>query len=180
MICTKSDLVLRDLDLLKEFPKITVSWSVNTLDEQFRYDMDRAVSIERRLEAMKQVYNAGMRTVCFISPIFPGITDVKAIIHRVKDFADLVWLENLNLRGQFKGDIMGYIREKHPELETLYDEIYNKKSQDYWKALEQEIAAYARTEGFPYRINDLPYGRSSKGSPVIVNYFYHEKIRLKK
>lgn len=180
MICTKSDLVLRDLDLLKEFPKITVSWSVNTLDEQFRYDMDRAVSIERRLEAMKQVSNAGIRTVCFISPIFPGITDVKAIIHRVKDFADLVWLENLNLRGQFKGDIMGYIREKHPELETLYDEIYNKKSQDYWKALEQEIAAFARTEGFPYRINDLPYGRSSKGRPVIVNYFYHEKIRLKK
>ena len=35
MICTKSDLVLRDLDLLKSFPKVTVSWSVNTLDEQF-------------------------------------------------------------------------------------------------------------------------------------------------
>lgn len=180
MICTKSDLVLRDLDLLKGFPKITVSWSVNTLDEKFRCDMDRAVSIEHRLEAMKQVYNAGIRTVCFISPIFPGITDVKAIIHRVKDFADLVWLENLNLRGQFKGDIMGYIREKHPELVTLYDEIYNKKSQDYWKSLEQEISAFALTEGFPYRINDLPYGRSPKGRPVIVNYFYHEKIRLNK
>ena len=45
MICTKSDLVLRDLDLLKHFPRVTVSWSVNTLDEQFRADMDRAVSI---------------------------------------------------------------------------------------------------------------------------------------
>ena len=33
---------------------------------------------------------------------------------------------------------------------------------------------------FPYRINDLPYGRSEKGKPVIVNYFYHEKIRLTK
>ena len=47
MICTKSDLVLRDLDLLKRFPKVTVSWSVNTLDERFRTDMDNAVSIER-------------------------------------------------------------------------------------------------------------------------------------
>ena len=28
MICTKSDLVLRDLNLLKRFPKVTVSWSV--------------------------------------------------------------------------------------------------------------------------------------------------------
>lgn len=115
MICTKSDLVLRDLDLLKKFPKVTVSWSINTLDEQFRMDMDRAVSIERRIEAMKKVYEAGIRTVCFVSPIFPGITDVKSIIGRVRDFADLIWLENLNLRGQFKGTIMSYIRENHPD-----------------------------------------------------------------
>lgn len=62
MICTKSDLVLRDLDLLKSFPKVTVSWSVNTLDEQFCADMDNAVSIERRLKAMRQTYEAGIRT----------------------------------------------------------------------------------------------------------------------
>lgn len=84
MICTKSDLVLRDLDLLKSFPKVTVSWSVNTLDEQFCADMDNAVSIERRLKAMRQTYEAGIRTVCFVSPIFPRITDVKAIIVRRK------------------------------------------------------------------------------------------------
>lgn len=27
-------------------------------------------------------------------------------------------------------------------------------------------------------MNDLPYGRSGKGHPVVVNCFYHEKIRL--
>ena len=180
MICTKSDLVLRDLDLLKRFPKVTVSWSVNTLDERFRTDMDNAVSIERRLNAMRQVYEAGIRTVCFVSPIFPGITDMKAIIEKVKGYADLIWLENLNLRGQFKGGIMTYIREKHPDLFPLYEEIYNKKRLDYWQALEQDISQYAKAQGFPYRINDLPYGRSEKGKPVIVNYFYHEKIRLTK
>lgn len=180
MICTKSDLVLRDLDLLKRFPKVTVSWSVNTLDEQFRSDMDRAVSIERRLAAMRQTYEAGIRTVCFVSPIFPGITDVKAIIERVKDFADLVWLENLNLRGQFKGVIMDYICEKHPSLVPLYEDIYNRKRSDYWQSLEKEISAYAAEQGYPYRVNDLPYGRSEKGKPVLVNYFYHEKIRLRK
>ena len=180
MICTKSDLVLRDLDLLKRFPKVTVSWSVNTLDEQFRSDMDRAVSIERRLAAMRQTYEAGIRTVCFVSPIFPGIPDVRAIIERVKDFADLVWLENLNLRGQFKGVIMDYIREKHPSLVPLYEDIYNRKRSDYWQSLEKEISAYAAEQGYPYRVNDLPYGRSEKGKPVLVNYFYHEKIRLRK
>lgn len=177
MICTKSDLVLRDIDLLRQFPKVTVSWSVNTLDEQFRVDMDKAVSIERRLKAMEQVYRSGIRTVCFVSPIFPGITDVRAIIERVKDFADLVWLENLNLRGQFKGTIMNYIREKHPELVDLYEEIYNRKINDYWQMLEKTTAEYAARHSYPYRVNDLPYGRSEKGKPVIVNYFYHEKIK---
>lgn len=180
MICTKSDLVLRDLDLLKRFPKVTVSWSVNTLDEQFRSDMDRAVSIERRLSAMRRTYEAGIRTVCFVSPIFPGITDVRAIIERVKDFADLIWLENLNLRGQFKGVIMDYIRENHPSLVPLYEDIYNRKRTEYWQSLEKEISSYAAEQGYPYRVNDLPYGRSEKGKPVLVNYFYHEKIRLGK
>ena len=38
-IATKSDLVLRDLDLIKTFPHARVSWSINTLDESFRREM---------------------------------------------------------------------------------------------------------------------------------------------
>lgn len=57
-IATKSDLVLRDLDLIKSFRDARVSWSVNILDEDFRADMDLAVSIERRLVAMKVFYDA--------------------------------------------------------------------------------------------------------------------------
>ena len=70
---------------------------------------------------------------------------------------------------------MTYIREKHPDLFPLYEEIYNKKRLDYWQALEQDISQYAKAQGFPYRINDLPYGRSEKGKPVIVNYFYRKR-----
>lgn len=179
MVCTKSDLVLRDIDLLKQFKKVTISWSVNTLDEQFRIDMDNAVSIGRRLNAMRKAYEAGVRTVCFISPIFPGITDIKAIIEQVKDYSDLVWLENLNLRGQFKNDIMNYIHINRPALFPLYEEIYSKNRLDYWKTLEEEIALYAKEHNYPYQINNLPYERSEKGHPIIVNYFYHEKIRLR-
>ena len=39
LICTKSDLVVRDIDLLKEMGKVTVSWSINTLDEDFKNDI---------------------------------------------------------------------------------------------------------------------------------------------
>lgn len=66
-----------------------MSWSINTLDEDFRKEMDEAVSIERRLAAMKAFHDAGVRTTCFISPIFPGITDPPAIIRRPKPIAIL-------------------------------------------------------------------------------------------
>lgn len=119
-IATKSDLILRDLDLIKTFPDARVSWSVNTLDEAFKDDMDKAVSIKRRLAAMKEFHKAGIRTTCFISPIFPGITDVKSIIKQAKEYCNMIWLENLNLRGGFKTVIMDYIAEKYIQLLPLY------------------------------------------------------------
>lgn len=177
LICTKSDLVLRDLDLLQQMKKVTVSWSINTLDETFRADMDKAVSIERRIEAMRKVYEAGIRTICFVSPIFPGITNFKAIFHKVKDICDLFWLENLNLRGGFKANIMGYIKSYYPHLFPLYEEIYLHKDRTYWKQLEQEAAKMAQEAQCKYVDNELPYERSPKGHPSIVNYLYHEEIR---
>ena len=177
LICTKSDLVLRDLDLLKELGQVTVSWSVNTLDESFKDDMDNAVSIERRIAAMKKVYDAGIRTVCFVSPVFPGLTDFEAIFERVKDQCDLFWLENLNLRGGFKKTIMDYIAEKHPELVPLYHEIYDKHDRSYFETLEKRAAAMAEKYDCPFVDNEMPYGRVPQGHPVIVDYFYHEEIR---
>ena len=180
LICTKSDLVLRDLDLLKEINRknmLTVSWSVNTLDEDFREDMDDAVSIGRRLAAMKKVYDAGIRTVCFISPVFPGITDIEAIIDRAKDQCDLVWLENLNLRGGFKKTIMDYISEKHPDLVPLYEEIYTKKNRSYFEALEKKAEEIAKKYNCRFVDNETPYERVPQGHPTIVDYFYHEEVR---
>lgn len=177
LICTKSDLVLRDIDLLKEMGKVTVSWSINTLDEKFQADMDQAASISHRLEAMKQVYEAGIRTVCFISPVFPGITDFEKIFERVKDQCDLVWLENLNLRGGFKQEILDYIQKCYPHLIPLYDEIYRKGDRSYFRSLENQAAQIAKKYDCPFVDNELPYGRAEPGHPVIVDYFYHEEVR---
>ena len=135
IITTKSNLVTRDIDLIKTYPNPLVAWSINTLDE----------SIKSRIDAMKKVHEAGIRTTCFISPIFPGITDVFSIIEEIKDFCDYIWLENLNLRGTFKPTIIKYIEEKHPDLKELLDEE--------------------------------PFLKNPTGKPIIINYFYHEKIR---
>ena len=174
-IATKSDLALRDLDLIKTFPDARVSWSVNTLDENFHSDMDNAVSIERRLAAMKAFHDAGVRTTCFISPIFPEITDVKAIVERAKDRCNLIWLENLNLRGNFKAQIMAYIAEQYPRLLPLYQDIYNRSRRAYWEWLDGEMRNFAA--GLEYVTNDDTLKRPFGAPPVVVNYFYHSEIK---
>ena len=176
-IATKSDLVLRDLDLIRTFPNARVSFSVNTLDEAFRKEMDRAVSIERRLAAMKELYDAGIQTTCFISPIFPGITDPVEIIEAAKDRCNLVWLENLNLRGDYRVRILDWIHEHHPELDELYHAIYSKGDRTYWSELDQKMREYTAGAGMPYLRDDDQHRAAFGQPPVVVNYFFHEEVK---
>lgn len=176
-IAKKSYLILRDLDLIKNFPDARVSWSVNTLDEDFKNEMDHAVSIKRRLTAMETFHKDGIRTTCFVSPIFSGITDVKEIIDRAKEQCNLIWLETLNLRGSYKAVIMEYIQEKCPKLLSLYREIYQQGNRRYWELLDAELKNYAAEIGLDHVTNDDSMMRSFDAPPVIVNYFYHEQIK---
>ena len=176
IITTKSDLVTRDIDLIKTFPDPLISWSINTLDESFKSDMERTPSIEKRIEAMRKCHEAGIRTTCFISPIFPGITDVLSIINRIKDCCDYIWLENLNLRGGFKKTIIDYIHSHRPELDELYSRIYSKGDLTYWKELDKAVDGYAKENGFEYVIDEEPFLRNATGKPIIINYFYHSTI----
>ena len=175
-IATKSDLVLRDLDLIKTFPNARVSFSINTLDDNFRSEMDCAASIERRLDAMRQFYETGVQTTCFISPIFPGITDVFAIIERVRRQCNLVWLENLNLRGDYKTRILEWIHRRHPELDALYRAIYLKNDRSYWAELDAKLWDFTAKEGFPYLRDDDTHRAPFGQPPVVVNFFFHEQI----
>ena len=176
-IATRSDLVLRDLELIKSFKDSRVAFSINTLDEEFRKDMDNGASIEKRLEAMKIFHENGVRTTCFISPIFPEITDVPSIIRKAKRYCNLVWLENLNLRGDYKGTIMNYIKETHPDLVTLYESIYNKKDRTYWENLDKEIRDFCKEENLEYVRADDSMKRDFNLPPIVVNYFYHEEVK---
>ena len=175
-IATKSDLVLRDIDLIKSFPDARISWSINTLDESFREEMDNAVSIESRLAAMKVFHDAGVRTTCFISPIFPGLTDAIAIIDRAKSICNLVWLENLNLRGDYRKRILDWIHKKHPELDSLYHEIYSRRDRTYWYELDDMMKDYTAKNSLPYVRNQDSMTRKFTAPPVVVNYFFHEEI----
>ena len=158
-IATKSDLILRDIDLLQRFPHLTVSISINTADENFKNDMDRASSIADRLHALIVLHQHGICTVLFMSPIFPGITDFREIVELSAAYTDEYWFENLNLRGNYKEVILSYIADQYPHLRELYGEIYQKGNMAYWEHLAEDIEAYCGEHAIRHQ-----------------NYFYHEKL----
>ncbi|MGI6250023.1 MAG: radical SAM protein [Anaerolineaceae bacterium] len=162
-ILTKSTLVLRDIDLLKQFECLQVTFSINTLDERFRKDMEETTTIQRRFDALRGLKQAGIRTGVFISPIFPRITEPKEICLAVKGIADEIWMENLNLRGDYRIVILNYIRAQYPDLLPLYERIYRDKDDSYWETLSVEMQQFAQ-----------------ENQIQLTNYFYHEKTRKPK
>ena len=126
---------------------------------------------------METLYRTGVRTTCFISPIFPGITDVEAIIKRVQNQCHLIWLENLNLRGSYKPVIMDYIETNYPDLLPLYQSIYVDGDRSYWKQLDAKLQAFTADIGLDYVTNDDSMNRPFDAPPVVVNFFYHEQIK---
>lgn len=158
-ISTKSSLVLRDIELLKRFRNLKVAISINTLHEDFRADMDKGSSLQERLRALKELHEAGIYTVLFLSPIFPYITEWKEIIECSRGFVSEYWFENLNLRGEYKHTILSYIDHHYPELMNAYKKIYIQKDRSYWIELAAAISIYCAAEGIPY-----------------INYFYHEQL----
>jgi DNA repair photolyase len=160
-ILTKSDLVLRDLDLFKRLPRVRIGLSLITLDDGICRKLEGgAPGAGRRLAALRRLNGEGIDTYLFLSPFFPGITDFRAILNECKDYTRMFYFENLNLRGAFRPRVLQYIRENHPDLEELYDTIYRRGDRGYWEGVEEDIDAFCRENGIKY------------GS-----YFYHEKIR---
>ncbi len=162
-ISTKSSLILRDVELLKQFKDVSVAISINTLDESFKCDMDNASSINARINTLKVLHENGIHTVLFMSPIFPAITEYKEVIEKSRPFVDEYWFENLNLRGEYKPRILKYINEKYPQYADLYKQIYVDGNKDYWDELAKEIEAYC-----------------TERSIIHTNFFYHEKLVAQK
>ena len=152
IITTKSSLILRDLDILKQIKNLTVCISINTIDEKFKNDMDKASSIKERIKTLKILHENNISTVAFISPIFPYITNIKDIIESVKDYVDFCWFENLKLRANYKKDILNYIKDNYKELYPKYLDIYFNENMSYFKNLSLVIKDICSKYNIKYEI----------------------------
>lgn len=133
-VLTKSDLVLRDLELYQEAGRqawACVFFTITTFDEQIagRFEPG-ASSPQRRLEAMRAVSGAGLATGVSMMPLLPGICDddenIGDVVRRVKEAGgQFVLAAGLTLKeGAQRERYMGFLEQHYPQTLPLYHRLY--------------------------------------------------------
>ena len=151
-IQTKSDLVLRDIDLLGQFKNCEVGLTITTLDDNLRKEIEPFASpVKNRIKALEKLKEVGSNTYVFIGPILPFFTEWEEIISSTKKVADLYMFENLNITGTVWSSVKNWLGEKHPSLLEEYEHIYFTKN-NYWDKVEEEIELFCREQKVDFRI----------------------------
>jgi DNA repair photolyase len=132
-VLTKSPLLLRDLELMKEIAAVTdihANLSVPTLDEKpWRASEPHTPHPRKRIEAVAELNRAGIPTGVLVAPLMPGINDspkqVEAILQACADAgATNVGGIALHLRGEVREVFMEWLRSYRPDLVARYEELY--------------------------------------------------------
>jgi len=167
-ILTKSPLLLRDLDLLKEIAEVadvSACLSVPTLDEKaWRATEPHTPNPKARLEAVGELNRAGIPTGVLIAPLMPGVNDapeqVEAIVEAATDAqATYIGGQTLFLRGSVREIYFEWLREHRPDLVPRYERLYAKGA--YVPAAEKrkiELAA-----GAPWALRTYPVRERHRG-----------------
>jgi DNA repair photolyase len=102
VIQTKSDLVLRDLDLLESLPDVEVGMTITTDDQRLAKIFEPGASpVSNRIRALERIRAAGIRTYAFIGPILPG--DPEKLASMLDGKVDRVLMDRMNYVSSIKG-----------------------------------------------------------------------------
>jgi DNA repair photolyase len=94
IIQTRSPLVLRDIDILKETLDFEVGFSVTTADEGIRKLFEpNAPPINDRIKALDELHKAGIRTYAMIAPMLPGAEGLGELL---KGKVDYLLIDRMN------------------------------------------------------------------------------------
>ncbi len=135
VISTKSDLILRDYDLIAELARLTyvnVAATVTCMDERVRSMVEpHAVESGRRLTMLKEFSRTEASTGVHFMPIIPYITDrrsnVEALYAAAREAGvDYVLPGTLNLRGRTRAVFFDFIARELPRLEEPLRKLYKK------------------------------------------------------
>lgn len=144
IICTKSDLILRDIDLINELSLITyvnIACTITADDEKLRQRLEpQAVSYQRRWAMLKQMKERTNAVVgVHLMPIIPYLTDQELQLNRIYQLAketkvDYVLPGMLYLKGITRPHFFDFISKVYPEYyQKLWNLYHHKEIKNEYK-----------------------------------------------
>lgn len=136
-LVTKSDLILRDLDLLQAIAgknRLSIHVTVTTVNTDLARILEpRAPRPDLRFNAVQKLVEAGIRTGVNCAPVLPGITDAPADLEcvvraAVAAKATFVAAAPLFLKPCSAKVFLPFLQENFPHLVTLYQQRYSDRS----------------------------------------------------
>ena len=173
-ILTKSPLLLRDVDLLKEIAAVTdvsACLSVPTLDEKaWRATEPHTPHPRARLEAVAELNRQGIPTGILIAPLMPGVNDAPHQVERIVELATeagavSIGGNTLFLRGAVRDIFFDWLRAQRPDLLERYEDLY-RDSAYAPAAARRRIESTARVargrlEAYPERLRPAAERRAA-------------------
>ena len=142
-ILTKSDLVSRDIDLLQSMKNASISVSVAFNDNSIRERFEANTKYtEVRIEELRKLREAGIKTSALICPVIPYITDVKPLIDWLEPLTDTIWIYGLSIEKRSDRNWQNLeiiLKEYFPDLREPIEEIVLSKDHQFWTQLRQKI-----------------------------------------
>ncbi|MCD6446761.1 MAG: radical SAM protein [Candidatus Marinimicrobia bacterium] len=117
-IITKSNMVVRDLDILRNISKIyaAVSFTITSNDDELSRKIEPGAPVpSERFEAMKVLASAGIYTGIIISPVLPWVTD------SIENITEL--LQHAHQVGAKYALMWPGLTQRHGQREWFYDQL---------------------------------------------------------
>jgi DNA repair photolyase len=136
-IISKSNLILRDLELFKEISlhnDLSMNLTVTTTDTKLARLLEpRAPRPDLRLEAVRKLNDAGLRAGVAIAPVLPAITDSPKQLDAVVKAAaaakaQWIFANPLFLKPCSEKVFMPFLEEQFPALAESYKQRYAKSA----------------------------------------------------
>lgn len=197
-ILTKSALVLRDIDLLQKIHKnkrVIVCFSLSCAQDDIAKIFEPGASPpSKRLDALRQIKDAGIPCGVFLLPVIPFITDKPQILGGTmsqikKHGADFCMFGGMTLKqGRQKDFFDQTLQELFPDLVYLYEHIYpgdpyGNATKEYYTSIQETfnmlIRRFPMPERIPLRLYDGILSENDKVSVMLDHLDYYHKSRGK-
>ncbi|HEX4603298.1 MAG TPA: radical SAM protein [Candidatus Angelobacter sp.] len=162
-LVTKSDLIVRDLDLLQAIAAknlLGIHITITTTDTLLARILEpRAPRPDLRFKAVKKLVAAGIRTSVNCAPVLPGITDAPGELERVVRAAAAAKAHSVTaiplfLKPCSEKIFMPFLQENFPHLVALYKARYADRAflpVEYKRRISALVKKFCRLHGIVAR-----------------------------